>query len=123
MTSATRRSAAAGWLMRQSRRKPTSPASIRNHPSRSALRPPLHIGDADGHAELSTADVGQHGNALADLLFGGAGEAKPQPAARIWLVGRPFRPRIDRDAGGERRLIKFQRIDVVGQLDPEEDTT
>src|SRR5581483_12461649 len=123
MTSATRRSAAAGWLMRQSRRKPTSPASIRNHPSRSALRAPLHIGDADGHAEFLAADVGEHGHAFADLLLGGAGKAEPQPAARIWLVGRPLRPRIDRDAGGERRLIKVQRIDIVGQLDPEEDTT
>ena len=51
----------------------------------------------------------------------GAGEAQPQPAAGIGLVGRPFRPRIDGDAGGERGLIELQRVDIVGQLDPQED--
>ena len=60
-------------------------------------------------------------DALANLVMRGAGEAEPQATARIGFVDRPFRPRIDGDARGEGGLIQLQRIDMVGQLHPEED--
>ena len=49
------------------------------------------------------------------------GEAEPQPALAVGLIRRPFGPGIDRDAGRERGLIELLRVDVVGQLDPQED--
>ena len=49
------------------------------------------------------------------------GKTQPQPAAGMGLVGGPFRSRIDGDPGGERGLVEFQGIDVVGQFDPQED--
>ena len=51
----------------------------------------------------------------------GLAKTQPQPAAGIGLVGRPFRSRIDGDAGGERGLVELQRVDIVGQLYPQED--
>src|SRR4051794_30880097 len=72
----------------------------------------LHIGAAFGHAELLAADFREHGDALADLFVRGTGETQPQAAAGIGLVGRPFRPGVDGDAGGECGLIQFQRIDI-----------
>ena len=47
-------------------------------------------------------------------------EAQPRAAFAVALVGRPFRAGIDGDAGGERRLVELERIDLVRQLDPEE---
>src|SRR6267154_6855744 len=88
----------------------------------SASRPLLHIRDSGGHAELLAADLGEYRDTFADLLMRWIGEAQPQPAAGIGLVGGPFRSRIDGDAGGERRLVQFQRIHIVRQLYPQEDT-
>src|SRR4030081_800470 len=62
--------------------------------------PPLDIRDPCRHAEFPAAHFGEHGDAFADLLVGWTGEAQPQPAAGIGLVGGPFRPRVDGDAGG-----------------------
>ena len=42
--------------------------------------------------------------AFADLLVRGTGKAQAQAAAGAGLVGRPFRSRIDRDAGGQCEL-------------------
>src|SRR5437763_5894328 len=81
----------------------------------------LDVGDAFRHAELATADLGEHADALADRLHGGTGETKPQPALAVGLVGRPIRSRVDGDAGGERGLREFWRVDRVGKLDPQED--
>src|SRR5260370_26191070 len=61
----------------------------------------FHIRDSSRHAELLAAHFGEHGDAFADLLVRWTGKAQPQPAAGIGLVGRPFRPRVDGDAGGE----------------------
>jgi len=69
----------------------------------------LDVGDAFRHAELATADLGEHADALADRLHGGTGETKPQPALAVGLVGRPIRSRVDGDAGGERGLREFWR--------------
>src|SRR5690349_24717969 len=68
----------------------------------------LHIGAAGRHAELPAADIGQHGDALADLLMRGAGKAQPEATARMGLVDRPFRARIDGDASGKRRLVRSE---------------
>src|SRR5450631_3560381 len=61
----------------------------------------LHIRDSGGHAEFFSAHFGQHGNALADLLKGGVRKTQTQTAAGIGLVGGPFRPGVDGDAGGK----------------------
>jgi hypothetical protein len=67
----------------------------------------LHIGYSRRHAEFPAAHFGEDRDAFADLLVRGAREAEPQLAAGINLVGRPFRSRIDGDAGGERGLVKL----------------
>src|SRR5215472_15594956 len=63
-------------------------------------RPPFHIGDALRHAEFLAAHLGERRDAGADRLVRRIGEAEPHAALGIGLVGRPFGPRIDRDAGG-----------------------
>src|SRR5215470_4323257 len=80
-----------------------------------------HIGNARRDAELLVADFGEHRDAGADLLDRRAREADPQPTPAMCRVGRPFRPWIDRDAGGERGRIEFHGVDLIGQLDPEKD--
>src|SRR5580704_18509906 len=55
-------------------------------------------------AGLLVADPGEGGDALADLLLGGQAEAEPQPRLRGGAVDRPFRTRIEGDAGLQRRL-------------------
>src|SRR5262245_48776251 len=79
----------------------------------------LHIGDALRHAELAAADLGEDADALADRRHRGTGEAEPQPALAISLVGRPIRARIDGDASGERGLSEFYGVDRVGELYPQ----
>src|SRR4030081_90860 len=49
----------------------------------SRLRALLDVGDPARHAELAAADVGEHGDPLADLVVGGAGEADAQPAPGV----------------------------------------
>ena len=85
------------------------------------MRPsPLHIRDTRRHAEFAAADFRERGDAGADRLMRGIGEAQPGAAFAVGLVGRPFRAGIDGDAGGKRRLEELQGIDLVGQLDPQE---
>src|SRR6266403_2050924 len=91
-------------------REGNSPKPVLNRPLRANLF--LDIGDPRRHAEFPAAHLGEHGDALADVLVRRTGEAQPQPAAGVGLVGGPFRSRVDRDAGGKRGLIKFQRIDI-----------
>ena len=55
------------------------------------------------HAEFPAADLGERGDALAHRVLGRIGEAEPQPALAVGLVRRPFRPRIDGDAGWQAR--------------------
>src|SRR5439155_14388932 len=73
------------------------------------------------YAKLAAADFGECRDALADLVVGGAGEAEPQAALAVGLVGRPFGAWIDRDTGGERSLVEPERVDHVGQFYPQED--
>ena len=48
---------------------------------------------------------------LLDRLGVGIGEAEAQPDPGVLLVGRPFRPGIERHAGGQRRLGELHRVD------------
>src|SRR5438105_1237118 len=90
------------------------PRSTAASPRRPDLGPRLlYVRAAARHAELLATDLRQHGDALADLLMCRARKAQPQARAGVALVGRPFRPRIDRDAGGECGLVEFERIDLV----------
>src|SRR3979409_1609552 len=77
----------------------------------------LDVGDAQRHAEFLAADLGEHGDAVADGLRLGIGEAETQAVFGVALVGRPFRPRIERHAGSDRRQRQLLRVDVLGHLD------
>src|SRR6476469_1650145 len=74
---------------------------------------PRDVGAALGHAELPAANLGEQRDARADFIVGRAGEAKPDAASAVGLVDRPFRSRVDVDAGGERGLAQLHGIDFV----------
>src|SRR5271170_5192349 len=74
-----------------------------------------------GDAGLFVADPREAGDALADLVLGRRAEAQPEARFGGRAVTRPFRPRVESDAGRERRLDELSHIDLVGQLQPQED--
>ena len=77
--------------------------------------------DPRRHAEFPAAPSASTATPSRICSCDGLCKAQPQPAAGIALVGRPFRPRIDGDAGGKCGLVEFEGIDIVRQLDPQED--
>src|SRR5439155_5355273 len=74
-----------------------------------------------GDAELLVADLGEGGDALADLLLRRQCETQAQPRLRAISVDRPFRPWIERDARLQRRLHELSHIDLVRQFHPQID--
>src|SRR5262245_18756281 len=86
----------------------------------SATRRAAHIAAARRHPEFAAADLGEGGDAVADLVLRRAREAQPHAAFAMSLVDGPFRPRIDRDVCCERTLIELQRGHAVRQLHPQE---
>src|SRR5262245_38230323 len=94
---------------------------LRWRSQRSASRRAADIAAPRGHPEFAAADLGEGGDAVADLVLCRAREAQPHAAFAVGLVDGPFRPRIDRDPGCERPLIERQRVHAVGQLHPQED--
>src|SRR5204863_2851213 len=50
-------------------------------------------------AELLVADVGEGGDAFADLLLRRQRETQPQPRLGAVTIDRPFRTGVERDAG------------------------
>src|SRR5437764_9618567 len=57
-----------------------------------------------GNAEFVVADLRERGDAVADLLLCRQREAEAQPRLGIVAIDRPFRPRVERDAGLQCRL-------------------
>src|ERR1700704_3456641 len=103
-------------MLRMSRRHQGNPVSDEGGRSRDDLVGPnsgrsagvlLYIRASYRHAELFSAHFREHGDAFADLLMRWTGKTQPQPAAGIDLVGRPFRSRIDGDAGGKGCLVQL----------------
>ena len=62
-----------------------------------------HVAALLGDAELLVADPREAGDALADLLLCRQPEAQAQARFRGLAVDRPFRSRVERDPGLERR--------------------
>src|ERR1700761_8880984 len=71
------------------------------------------IAAAERHAKFATTNFGQHRDAPPYLLMRRAREAQPRATLAVILVDRPFRTRIYGDAGGQRRLIELERVDLV----------
>src|SRR3954454_21833326 len=65
-----------------------------------------------GDAELLVADLGEGGDALADLLLRRQRETQPQPRLGAVAVDRPFRAWVERDAGLQGRLHQLPHIDL-----------
>src|SRR4051794_24383651 len=74
-----------------------------------------------GDAELLVTDLGEGGDALADLLLCRQRETQPEPRLRAVSVDGPFRPWIERDARLQRGLHQLSHIDLVGQFHPQVD--
>ena len=62
----------------------------------------LPIRDARRHTKCRAAYLGEHSNALTDLLLGRVGETKAHLALTVGAIRRPLRARVDCDAGRER---------------------
>src|SRR4029077_19458827 len=71
-----------------------------------------------GDAGLLVADPGKAGDAFADFVLGRRAEAQPETRFGGLAIARPFRPRVEGDAGVERGLDEFPHIDLVGQFQP-----
>src|SRR5689334_1553620 len=66
--------------------------------------------------ELLVADLREGSDALADLLLCRQRETQPQPRFGTVTIDRPFRTRVERDAGLQRGLHELSHIDLVGQF-------